>query len=77
MKSKVCDISGNWLTHLIVNKKQVWNVDDHKVTRPINQTASNSGADVLPSDWRFREDLIWLQYGFQTIGQSWKLKLEI
>jgi hypothetical protein len=38
---------------------------------------SNSGQDVVPSDWRFREDLIWLQYGFQSIGQSWKIKLEV
>ena len=68
IKTKLCDIEGNWLTHINVNKKQIWTIESHKVTRPINQTVSNSGKDVLPSDWRFREDLIWLQYGFQAIG---------
>lgn len=36
MKSKICDIEGNWLTHINVNKKQIWAIDGHKVTRPIN-----------------------------------------
>ena len=36
-----------------------------------------NGADVLPSDWRYREDLIWLKYGFQDIAAAWKLKLEV
>jgi len=33
--------------------------------------------DVLASDWRYREDLIWLKYGFHDIAASWKLKLEV
>jgi hypothetical protein len=32
---------------------------------------------VLPSDWRYREDLIWLKYGYQKIAANWKLKLEV
>lgn len=31
----------------------------------------------MPSDWRFREDLIWLKYGFEAIAASWKLRLEV
>jgi len=31
---------------------------------------------LLPSDWRFREDLIWLKYGYQKIAAKWKLRLE-
>ena len=32
---------------------------------------------LMPSDWRYREDLIWLKYGFQAIAAQWKLKLEV
>ena len=35
IQNKICDIEGNWLTHLTINKKQLWNVDTHVVTRPI------------------------------------------
>jgi len=31
---------------------------------------------VAPSDWRFREDLIWLKYDFMEIASNWKLRLE-
>ena len=30
----------------------------------------------LPSDWRFREDLIWLHYGDMAKSEKWKLRLE-
>jgi hypothetical protein len=36
IKTKISDIEGNWLTHLNVNKKQIWTIEGHKVTRPIN-----------------------------------------
>ena len=32
---------------------------------------------VLPSDWRYREDLIWLKYGYMRIAQQWKIRLEV
>ena len=32
---------------------------------------------VLPSDWRFREDLIWLKYNEMLIAHQWKLRLEV
>ncbi len=35
------------------------------------------GRNVLPSDWRYREDLIWFQYGFLAIAAAWKVKLEV
>lgn len=31
---------------------------------------------VVPSDWRYREDLIWLKYNYQKIAHQWKLRLE-
>ena len=32
--------------------------------------------DVLPSDWRFREDLIWLVYSNKQNANEWKIALE-
>lgn len=32
---------------------------------------------ILPSDWRYREDLLWLKYGFMAIAAKWKLRLEV
>ncbi len=31
---------------------------------------------MLPSDWRFREDLIWLKYNYMKIAQKWKFRME-
>ena len=31
---------------------------------------------VLPSDWRFRDDLLWLKYKQINIAHKWKLKME-
>jgi hypothetical protein len=32
--------------------------------------------NVAPSDWRFREDLIWLKYKFMKIAHQWKVRME-
>jgi len=32
--------------------------------------------DVLPSDWRYREDLLWLKYDNKKIAAKWKLRME-
>jgi hypothetical protein len=32
--------------------------------------------DALPSDWRFREDILWLLYQNPKFALAWKLKLE-
>lgn len=32
---------------------------------------------MLPSDWRYREDLIWFLYGFEKPAANWKHKLEV
>ena len=36
-----------------------------------------NNSKVLPSDWRYREDLIWLKYGYMSIAHQWKLRLEV
>ena len=32
---------------------------------------------MLPSYWRYREDLIWFLYGFEKPAANWKHKLEV
>lgn len=32
--------------------------------------------DILPSDWRYRDDLLWLYYRYQKIAHKWKVRME-
>lgn len=59
---KVCDISGSWLDKIVFGPNPYWNIDKQIPVRQIAQTSSQpmyEGKNVLPSDWRYREDLIW------------------
>ena len=31
---------------------------------------------ICSSDWRFREDLLWLKYGYMKVAQKWKIRME-
>lgn len=73
IQKKICKVSGNWLTHLDIDKKRYWDVDQISPKRPLPSIES----DVLPSDWRNREDLIWLKYQNMTIAAAWKHRLEV
>lgn len=35
------------------------------------------GKEVLNSDWRYREDLIWLKYEQMQMAAAWKQRLEV
>ena len=75
-------ISGSWLGKLYFDKKQYWDIDEDIPTyiRPV--------LNCLPSDSRFREDLIWLYRSFyiskneeerlyyENLAQNWKLMIE-
>ena len=37
----------------------------------------NSDQFIAPSDWRFREDLIWLKYENIPIAHNWKVRMEV
>ena len=78
----ICDISGNYLENLTIGKKVYWDIDTQNPSfiRPVKS--------CLPSDGRFREDLIWLYRSFycanneeermiyQSIAQEWKIMME-
>lgn len=74
-------IKGNWLLNILFDEKSYWNIDKDKpcTIRPADE--------VIPSDSRFREDLVWLFRSFNTtnendkqkyldLAQNWKYLLE-
>jgi hypothetical protein len=69
-EQKICDIEGSWLEGLSFNGIKEW---DSTVHLPVFHTFS---ANPLPSDWRYREDLVWLAKGNAEIAQRWKHKIE-
>lgn len=68
-ETKLSHISGSWLESIHVDGKEFWN-RSHRAYRMQYQE------DSLPSDWRFREDLLWMMYGNIHQAQEWKTHLE-
>jgi len=64
-------ISGSWLRSLKINEQTYWDIEESKPQRQIPVIDG-----VLPSDWRFREDLLWLKYNNMRIAHNWKVRLE-
>lgn len=66
----ICTITGSFLESVAFDGKAMWHIDKNKPSgyKPVK--------DPLPSDVRFREDLIWLKYGNQTNSADWKVRLE-
>lgn len=63
MVKPICEIKGSWLKNLIIDNKVFWDIDQDIPDRYIPNMNS-----LAPSDWRYREDLIWLKYGYQKIA---------
>ncbi len=59
MDSAICEIKGSWLNSIEFDGKTYWRLMGDKNSKPAPQRATKN---PLPSDWRFREDLIWLKY---------------
>lgn len=66
----VGQISGSWLKSLNISGTIYWDID--KVVPWVLRYEENP----LPSDWRFREDIIWLRRNNMPFSQEWKLRLE-
>ena len=78
----VTTISGSWLGQLYFDNNKYWDIDEDIPTyiKPVY--------NCLPSDSRFREDLIWLYRSFykakneeerlyyEKLAQNWKLMIE-
>jgi len=63
-------ITGSWLENIKIADTEYWNIN--KVLPVPLKFVENP----LPSDWRFREDIIWLRRNNMDYSQEWKLKLE-
>lgn len=57
------EISGSWLRSLQIDGKKYWDIDADAPERfrPLL-------GGVAPSDWRYREDLLWLKYNYSKIA---------
>ena len=62
-------IEGSWLDRISFDGVDFWNNKD-----PGFQL--NLELNPIPSDWRFREDLLWCLYGNLKLADAWKYKLE-
>ncbi len=81
-KNIICKIKGSWLEKLYIDNKIYWDIDAQipEYFKPCEY--------VLPSDGRYREDLIWLFRSFynaknekerqlyEDIAQEWKVTME-
>jgi len=70
LEKEICTISGSFLQSIKFGNQEFWNIDRAKPAsyKPIE--------DPIPSDVRFREDLIWLKYGNVKMAEDWKIRLE-
>jgi len=76
----ISEITGSWLEGIYFDGKLYWSIKDN------SPPTINPELNVLPSDSRYREDLLWLKRAmiydknssvYQEYSQNWKLALEI
>ena len=70
MEQEIGIIEGSWLDNLIVAGEEIWNMNKIKPIRQIPEE------NPLPTDSRFREDLIFVKYNDFKMADKWKVKLE-
>ncbi len=68
-KRLISKIYGSWVKSIGFDDKEFWNVNNQCYNLLMDY-------DVLPSDWRFREDLLWIAYGKTDNANAWKSELE-
>ena len=70
LEENLLNVSGSWLESLKIGEETMWNIDRDLPSTfvPIE--------NPLPSDSRFREDMIWTKRNNKKHAQEWKLKLE-
>ena len=67
------EIEGSWLHGLRIDGVEWWDIDDPEL-RPQRHIPTRT---CLPSDWRYREDLIYLFRGNMKAADKWKVRLEV
>lgn len=71
IKTEIGRLRGSWLEKLEINAVNYWNIDKVMPDKMIYKE------NPLPSDCRFREDLIWLRRQNMDYADAWKDALEI
>ncbi len=64
-------ITGSWLRSLKIAGATYWDIDK------LEPAPVLFAPRPLPSDWRYREDLIWLRRQNMDRAQEWKVRLEV
>ncbi len=71
IKTEIARVKGSWLDKVEINGVNYWAADRVKLSEFIYQN------NPLPSDSRFREDLIWLRRNKIDYADKWKDAIEI
>jgi hypothetical protein len=71
VEKEIASIEGSWLEYMNIGGVQYWKLDN---TKPCRMLYANN---PIPSDARFREDLIYLKRGAKDNADKWKDSLEI
>lgn len=71
MVKELQEIEGSPLKYLKIGGQEYWNIEKGKASE--HQPIENP----LPSDWRFREDIIWFRYGNLKYAEAWKERLQL
>jgi len=70
LTEQICELYGQAFSYLVIDGKEFWNRDKDLPIRPVPVK------NPLPSDNRFREDILWVKRGNLNFAQEWKEKLE-
>lgn len=71
---EICDVSGSWLEELRFGGKVYWRLGDVEPCVP--RLLGEESGEVLPSDARYREDLVALLAGDLPLAEKEKKRLE-
>ena len=71
VEQSICSITGSWLHNLKIGEEETWRMDSS------NPASLWYSGWPLPSDWRFREDLLWLRRDSMPRADFWKVELEV
>lgn len=70
MDQKENDITGDWMKHMNIDDSEVWNVNKQQIEPHLPVP------NPIPSDPRYREDLIWIRNENKDYAQEWKTVIE-
>lgn len=65
----ISEVTGSWVKKIFIDGEEYW--DSKRKT-----FLTHMVKDPLPSDTRFREDILWILYNDISNAQKWKLELE-